>query len=92
MADFQAVIGAPYHWHGAKDGVALATLLKANTLEEVRERWRKGLRATGWASCRTVAQLASKWNDLAGNAVNTRSPVAAESVDWANAQEGEITP
>lgn len=91
MADFQAVIGAAYHWHGAKDGVALAGLLKTNTLEEVRSRWRKGLAATGWASCRTVAQLASKWNDLAGAATpNTRSPVAAESVDWDNAQEGEI--
>lgn len=66
--DFKATTGSAYLWQGAKDGVALAELLKAATLEEVRTRWRRGLKANpdDWASCRTVAQLRQKWNDLAG--------------------------
>ena len=56
------------------------------------ERWRVGLRATGWHQVRTVAQLASKWNDLAGGPPKAvaRGPVAAESVDWSDAEVGEI--
>lgn len=93
VADFQAIVGAKYLWQGAKDGVALAALRKNHSLEEVRARWRKGLAASGWASCRTVAQLAAKWNDLAGTApANGRSPVPAESVDWSTVQAGEIAP
>ena len=67
MADFKAVTGTEYLWQGAKDGVALADLRRAFSLEEVRARWRRGLQAPAddWASCRTVAQLRSKWNDLA---------------------------
>lgn len=67
LEDFVAVIGSPYAWQGAKDGVAFAELLKLTTLEEIRTRWRRGLQAPSdtWASCRTVAQLRSKWNDLA---------------------------
>lgn len=64
--DFKLVTGSEYRWNGAKDGVALADLLKTSTLDEVRTRWRRGLEApaNAWASCRTVAQLRQKWNDL----------------------------
>lgn len=67
VADFQACVGSAYLWAGAKDGVALAALLKVAPLDEVRARWRRGLAAPPdeWASCRTVAQLRAKWNDLA---------------------------
>ena len=63
---FREVTGSEYLWQGAKDGVALARLVKAAPLAEVLARWRRGLEApeTEWASCRNVAQLASKWNDL----------------------------
>lgn len=76
VLDFKAIIGADYFWQGAKDGVALARLLKAATLDEVRRRWILGLRApeSAWASCRTVAQLASKWNDLAAAKPDTSIP------------------
>jgi len=69
VSDFRAATGADYLWQGAKDGAALAVLLKAATLDEVRARWRRGLAApeSAWASCRTVAQLRAKWNDLAGS-------------------------
>lgn len=65
--DFRAVVGGEYLWQGAKDGVALAELLKAAPLEEVRTRWRRGLKhpPDDWLGVRTVAQLRSKWNDLA---------------------------
>lgn len=63
--DFEAVTGTRYAWNGAKDGAAFAWLLKQGTLEQVRERWRAGLRAEGWKSVRSVAQLRAKWNDLA---------------------------
>ncbi len=64
--DFAVCGHGTYLWKGAKDGVALAALLKAVSLDEVRTRWRRGLEApaTAWASCRTVAQLRQKWNDL----------------------------
>lgn len=64
-ADFRAATGAAYLWAGEKDGTALAALLRAAPLEEVRARWRRGLAATGWKGVRTVAQLRAKWNDLA---------------------------
>lgn len=72
-ADFEATTGTAYLWQGAKDGVALARLLKVATLDEVRARWRKGLEAPpdAWISCRTVAQLHTKWNDLAANKTTT---------------------
>lgn len=63
--DFEAVTGSQYGWNGAKDGAALAWCLKQAPLEEVRARWRRGLAADGWLLVRTVAQLRSKWNDLA---------------------------
>jgi hypothetical protein len=64
--DFRAVMGSAYLWQGAKDGVALAELRRIYPLEEIRSRWRRGLAspADAWASCRTVAQLKSKFNDL----------------------------
>jgi hypothetical protein len=64
--DFKEVTGAKYDWKSAKDGVAFAALLKVATIEEIRARWRAGLKAPAedWASCRGVAQLRSKWNDL----------------------------
>lgn len=63
--DFVALVGAPYVWQGSKDGVALAALLKENSIDEVRKRWRAGLQGEGWLLVRTVAQLRQKWNDLA---------------------------
>lgn len=65
--DFLEVMGVDYAWQGAKDGVALAELKKTATIEEIRDRWKTGLKADPktWSSCRTVAQLRSKWNDLA---------------------------
>lgn len=66
-ADFLELVGKKYAWQGAKDGAAFARLRKEFSFEEIRERWRKGLQASGWQQVRTVAQLLSKWNDLAGD-------------------------
>ena len=64
--DFTDIIGTPYRWQAAKDGVAFAGLRKSESLEEIRRRWRGGLKSNDkWLGVRTVAQLASKWNDLA---------------------------
>lgn len=57
--------GDLYKHGGAKDALALKALLPIATDEEIRDRWRKGLDSVGWASCSTIAQLGSKWNDLA---------------------------
>lgn len=67
LEDFLAVTGTRYLWQGAKDGNAFAELRRAASLDEVRARWRRGLQAPAddWLSCRTVAQLKAKWNDLA---------------------------
>lgn len=65
--DFRQVTGSMYLWQGAKDGTAFARLRERASVDEIRSRWRAGLKAPAdaWASCRTVAQLAAKWNDLA---------------------------
>lgn len=71
--DFKAIIGAEYLWQKAKDGVAWAALRKHSSVEEIRDRWRRGLAAHGWLKVASVAQLASKWNDLAAAKSNTHS-------------------
>lgn len=63
-ADFQAVTGERYAWQSAKDTQALKRLI-AHGADAIRERWGRGLRASGFHRVRTVAQLGSKWNDLA---------------------------
>lgn len=62
---FASTTGVAYHWQGEKDGVAFHRLRKEFSMEEILDRWRRGLRASGWQKVATVAQLASKWNDLA---------------------------
>ncbi len=64
-ADFLLVTGKEYKFQGAKDGVAFAELRKTEAMGEIRIRWIRGLRATGWHHVASVAQLLSKWNDLA---------------------------
>lgn len=64
--DFKEVIGKAYVWADAKDGTAFAKLKRTETIEEIRARWKAGLKSDDkWRSVRTIAQLASKWNDLA---------------------------
>lgn len=80
---FQEVLGAQYLWQGAKDGTALARILKAAPMSEVLARWRRGLQApeSSWASCRNVAQLAAKWNDLANSSpAPSREPKPARQL------------
>lgn len=88
VADFKAVVGSDYLWQGAKDGTALAALLKAASIGEVRNRWRRGLSApaASWASCRTVAELRSKWNHLGEPTRDLTKGVAPVS-DWATIGE-----
>jgi hypothetical protein len=64
-AAFLADRGEPYRWQGAKDTKAIGSLV-AVAPAEFRARAAKGLRASGYVRCSSVAQLASKWNDLAG--------------------------
>jgi hypothetical protein len=59
----------PYHWQGVKDSAALKRLLSKESPDEILRRWRYALDAVGWLQCNTVAQLASKWNDLSAIAV-----------------------
>lgn len=84
VAGFASAGMGKYLWQGAKDGKALSELLKVATLEDVLTRWRRGLGAPAeaWASCRTVAQLKQKWNDLAPPA----GPPPAPKLDEATAE------
>jgi hypothetical protein len=63
-AAFEDATGSKYLF-GARDGVAVAELLRRSTEAEVLRRWRLGLSESGWRQCSTVAQLLLKWNDLA---------------------------
>lgn len=84
--DYPIVRREAYRHGGAKDALGLKALLPIASDEEIRARWRKGLCATGWASCSTLAQLGSKWNDLAAPdkpAVHDRDKAdGADVVDW----------
>jgi hypothetical protein len=64
---FEEIKHAKYLFNGDKDGPAVAGLLKVASVEDICARWRVGLEADGddWESISTVAQLRSKWNDLA---------------------------
>ncbi len=65
-ADYLEARGSPYKHQGAKDTLALKELLSLATDEEIRSRWRQALDlGDTWPGCSTVAQLGSKWNDLA---------------------------
>lgn len=66
-ASFAELVGSKYGWQGAKDSEALKRLLAISTLAEVNARWRVALQAPvdEWISARTVANLWTKWNDLA---------------------------
>lgn len=75
-------VGAKYAWQGAKDGAALKALLKLADIDEIRRRWRLGLKAVGWLNTRTVAQLNQKWNDLAGTVA-----VPVGSGDWRSRED-----
>ncbi len=64
---YERITGIRYKWQGGKDAAALSGLLAHEGPERIREVWEFGVAADPgeWASCRTVAALASKWNDLA---------------------------
>lgn len=66
-ADFTEATTAKYAHQGAKDGDALSWLMAQAGDEEIRARWRRGLRAPDkdWKHVATFAQLRQKWNDLA---------------------------
>lgn len=78
--DFAEITGKRYRWQGAKDGVAYAELRKLATHDEIRKRWRLGLKLTGYEHVATVAQLLAKWNDIGAH-----SPV--KNRDWRSLQE-----
>jgi hypothetical protein len=59
----------PYRWLGAKDARGVHALIAVEP-EEFAQRAHRALNAAGFARCSSVAQLAAKWNDLAG--VNDR--------------------
>jgi hypothetical protein len=65
VESFEEIKTFKYKHGGAKDTQALKSLLPLATDDEIRQRWRLGLRATGWHNVSTFAQLAQKWNDLA---------------------------
>ena len=82
VADYAAIRFGTYKHGGAKDALALKALLPIATDEEIRARWQQGLRATGWVSCSTFAQLGSKWNDLAAPAAPAKGSVIHNQQAW----------
>jgi len=69
---FAQVTREPYRWQGPKDAKAVHSLI-AIEVDEFRARADRGLRAQGFAHCSTVAMLASKWNELAGQQTPQRN-------------------
>lgn len=84
VEDFRQATGGKYVWQGAKDGAALAYLLKHAPLEEVRRRWRAGLLQCGWLHTATVAQLRAKWNDLGAA---PPAPLSQDEIDRQRREE-----
>lgn len=89
---FKTTTGAAYRFQGSKDGAALKRLLAHSTPDEIVRRWSVGLRGKDWLHTATIAQLDSKWNDLATPAKpgapidpltqghRTEGPITAEEV------------
>ena len=61
--EFQKARRVAYRFSSA-DGVQLSALREIAKDDEILRRWRIGLGAKGWLETNTIAQLASKWNDL----------------------------
>lgn len=68
VSDYAAMRpGAKYLHGGAKDTEALKRIeASGHDFDDVRGRWRYGLRQSGWLGINTLAQLGQKFNDLAG--------------------------
>lgn len=84
--DFKQLRGAEYAHCGGKDAKAVTLLLAKGIDAEIRQRWRRGLNATGWLRCNTIHDLAARWNGLTeapGRAQDVRKGVArADEQDW----------
>lgn len=95
LEDFAAAGLGKYAWQGAKDGTAWGLLRAHSPPEEIRARWRFGLKADGWLRVATVAQLHAKWNDL-GAAMKRPSSTgppsgaaSAKATDWSDYKPGD---
>lgn len=86
-ADYATIRLTKYKHQGPADAVALKALLAVATDQEIRSRWAKGLRASGWASCSTIAQLGSKWNDLAAPTPQPKGSVIHGQTAWTDADD-----
>jgi hypothetical protein len=84
LEDFAAAGLGKYQWQGAKDGTAWALLRAHSQPEEIRSRWRFGLKASGWLQVATVAQLHAKWNDI-GVAMK-RPAEPSKGASWTSTQ------
>lgn len=79
VAVYERIRGHRYLFQDAKDGAALSALAKEDHAD-VLARWERGLRADGWLSVSSIAQLRTKWNDLTARASRSGT-VRAEDVD-----------
>ncbi len=64
VLDYENIRFEPYKHGGAKDTLALKSLLPLAENDDIRRKWIRSLDEVGWLSCNSFAQLALKWNDL----------------------------
>jgi hypothetical protein len=66
VSSFERIRCAKYKHGGAKDTLALKSLMAVAADEEIAGEWERALALPrgDWLSCSTFAQLGSKWNDL----------------------------
>jgi len=89
VATYAEVMGGEYLWQGARDAEGLKRILALNAPPDtIDEKWRVGLKGKGWASAKTVAQLASKWNDLEVDEYEARWRAAREAAERGLAEPG----
>lgn len=62
---FSSVRGQPYVHQGAKDNVALKSIMAHSDDSEILRRFEAGLRLDRWPRIDSIAQLRSNWNSLA---------------------------
>jgi len=81
--DFLEVTGKDYAWDGGRDGKAFAALRLRASMEEIRERWQRGLSnvKTGiFPQISTISELQRWWNNLAVAPVAPIAPGPRRSV------------
>lgn len=74
--DFERALGSKWEFEAGRDGSALKALRKTHSDEEIRQRWRDGLRLDQYTRVTNLGQLRSQWGRVVAATVKPKSTPA----------------